>query len=489
MVSFVGVLAIYFATTRDSRPGAAIVESQTFQFWLSVLVTLIASTSGIVFTYSLVSYLRDKRLANLILVLLTANLVLVIFLLFMTHPALADWSPFSDRDKARTLIAELGWTLALGVFVIAFYGNSPTTRKRKDLAIAVGVVAAPASSFLFLLSPTPVFYTVTPGTDEVTILGWFLTFVDLVFAAVTVVRFAMNWYRERWRFDLAFLLTLILWIVALVIYNRQMETYEFSGLLWIGSLLAGFILLDVAMIVSAVFETHKELEDLIAERTRQLQLSREESDFYLHMWSHEIGNVLQGIVTYLELMAEHGDPDRTLSRAAMDLAAKTTLIIRQVGKLAQVKEAQEQQVKPVDLSSAITEATDTVHGILGAQTFTVEATSKDKGLLVIADNLLELVFVNLIVQCVRHSNEKETLVNIDATASSEYVTVVCSSAGTHLSQTIEQSLTEEIVPAATALGLDLFTVKLLAGRYGARVKYGHDADPERNVFTLTFRRG
>jgi signal transduction histidine kinase len=488
VVSLATVLIIYFVTAQDSRPGAALMDSQTFSFWLAFLITLTASSSGVVFTYSLVSYLRDRRFGSLILVFVTANLVILTFLIFMVHPAFAGWSPFSDRDKARTLITALSWTLAVGVFCAAYYGDSPTTQRTRNIVLAMGAGVVPASSFLLFLSPIPVFYTVYPGTDTTTPLGWFLLVVDVVFAAATVVKFTTNWYGQRRRFDLAFLLTMILWIVALVIYQLQMQTYEVSGLLWVGSLYAGFLELAAAMIVTAVFETHRELDDMIAERTRQLRLSREESDFYLRMWSHEIGNALQGMVTYLELMSEHGDPNRNLNKAAMDLAAKTTLIIRQVGKLSQVKETQDQQLKQLNLLTAISDAANTAHGILGERSFTVETICRDDDVLVVADDLLELVFVNLIVQSVRHSSEGVPYARIEASVSPDSVTVVFSCPGAPLSQTIELSLTGEIVPAATALGLDLFTVKLLVGRYGARVAYAHDTGSKRNIFTLLFRR-
>ena len=138
---------------------------------------------------------------------------------------------------------------------------------------------------------------------------------------------------------MSIVMALVLWTLSTLLFSLQESPYQVMELVWLSAMIYGFLVIAVAMIITAVIEPHKALVGLVEERTQEVEASRKESEFYLNLWGHKIGNLLQGMTMYLDLLAlpEPQNPQH-LQESARGLSREAAFINRQIGILAQVKE-------------------------------------------------------------------------------------------------------------------------------------------------------
>ncbi|MFX0108663.1 MAG: hypothetical protein ACFE7R_10285, partial [Candidatus Hodarchaeota archaeon] len=138
-----------------------ILGSNQMVFVLTIVAALQLMIAGVVLAYSLVSYYQEDNFRDLILILIAADVILGTLLYLMTNAAYADFSPFADRYRNRTLVATYAFTIAPFVLFGSIRSSSHTTRKQRVISLLWGLVIAPSFSLWFFLSPEPVFITST----------------------------------------------------------------------------------------------------------------------------------------------------------------------------------------------------------------------------------------------------------------------------------------------------------------------------------------
>ncbi|TFF91080.1 HAMP domain-containing histidine kinase [Candidatus Thorarchaeota archaeon] len=458
-------------------------------FWLTVLVVMLATTAGIVFTYSFVRYTQKPNLRSMIIMFLGVNVVLFAFAYLITHPSIA-LSSIATRDRNRTIVTGLGFLLTPGVLAGSLAGNAPVTRKRKRIIGLWGAILQPLYFVLLLASPYPLFKVTDPegGLGGLTIVGLLLTLVVGGSATVALVRYVVEWYRTRNRIVLSSTLTLILWIGSFAIYTLLEDPQQIAEPLWVGGVFAGFLLLALGMILTSIIEPHRVLESVVEERTSELRAARRESDFYLRMWVHKMGNLLQGIVTYLELLSERGKrmDEQEPYQAAMALSNEATFFNRQVSKLSEIKSSKDAQLVPVVVHSYVLKGLDAVR-----QTFQEKPVSAqvdvEKDLMVEADAMLGVLFANVIIQAVRLASRTPAEIGISAAVADE-VRLRIKSPGTTLSEADKRFLVGSDIPELSTLNIHLYTARVLADRYGGRIEYSRMIDEDANLFEIVLKR-
>lgn len=469
----------------------SIVEAQESAFWLSVLVAMLATTSGIVATYSFVRYTQQPNLRSIIIMFLGANVVLFSFAYLVTHPIIA-LSVIATRDRNRTIVSGLAFLLTPGVLAGSVPGDAEITPKKKRLVILWGAVLQPLFFILLLASPVPLFRVTDPqgGLFGLTPVGLILTGVVGSSATLALLRYILEWYRSRSRTILASTLALVLWMGAFIIYTLLEDPRQIAEILWLGGIFAGFVILALGMILTSIIEPHRILESLVERRTAELQTARRESDFYLHMWTHKMGNLLQGIVTYLELLshAERNTSQEGPHKEAVALSNEATLFNRQVSKLSEIKSAKDVKLVPVVAQTYMMRGLETVKQTFQERPVSAKVTI-DKRLIVRADMMLTDLFANLIIQAYRLASEDHIQLKISGSPQNGEVSIYIESCGRPLSDADKRFLIGSDLPELSTLNIHLYTARILIDRYGGQIRYFRKENESKNIFEINLDSG
>ena len=314
MVSFIIIMVA-------SETAWVVLEYYEFAFGLNILTPLLAvSASGVAF-YSFVSYLQNKEIQNLMLVMIASSIILWAFFYLLTHPASFDWSPsFASQDRNRTVVVLLGLTFPPSILLGLLGKNAKTTNVSSAVLILWGLVIMPISYLLVLLSPDALFVVTAPegGVLGFTPLGWIIVIFIVIATITAIFGYAKQWLNTRDSIDLSILLALLLWSVGITIIILLSDIFQVAELLWYSCLICGFFLISAAQIISSVIQPYRDLESIVEKRTNELEQSQRESDFFLNMWTHKMGNLLQGMVSYLEILeyAKQNSMDDQKTRSA-----------------------------------------------------------------------------------------------------------------------------------------------------------------------------
>lgn len=466
------------------------LDPDQFSFWMLVSVAMLAIVSGIVATYSFVQYTQEGRLRSYIITLLGANVILLAFLYLITHPV-TIWSVFSNRERNLTIVAALGFLVAPGVLGGSLVGHKSLTPKSRNIALLWGAVVQPLVSLALLMSPEPLFTLTSEGFGNLSPVGWLLTIIFGVSTALSLGRYLREWSRNHENITLASSLALVLWMLSFLIFLTIESPIQVAELLWFSGVAYGFVLLAATMIVTSIIEPHRILESLVTERTAQLEESREETEFYLRLWTHKIGNLLQGISTYLELIGyKAGEiPSLTgLQKPAMDLVMESITVNRQVERLIRIKEKETSVTWPVSMNHVLSSFEKNMKETHDDESFVVRLPHIDKQIQVVADDLIDIVFSNLMTRCAKLSKEKHKEPSIRIKENKNSIQVFfgpCSSEA--VSEIRAWSLNKPSLKSSV-VDLDMFMTWLLMDRYDGKIEHQQSPYSQEEELVLTFRR-
>ncbi|NWF95713.1 MAG: hypothetical protein HXY34_06190, partial [Candidatus Thorarchaeota archaeon] len=320
-----------------------VLDAPAFNVYLWVVVCFTVVVSGIAFTYSFFYYGQMHNLRSLVLLFLALDLCLLVLLYGLTHPVMEIWGyTFAGRNENRSMVALMGLVVAPGVLLYSFAGDAEPVPRNKVLYSLFGGLVIPLLAVLSFFTPGGLLKTTEEigGVQGLTPAGWFIAVSFPLANAISLFMLL----REHRSFPdhvvSALIHAIVLWSVASVIFTFLWNPLQIAELLYLSCIAGGLCLIDVAMIIGTVLEPFRTLEVEVTKRSAELDLSRQESDFLLSCWAHKVGNLLQGIVTHLELfsMARESNQDLLASQAqASELARQTTAINRQVLWISEAK--------------------------------------------------------------------------------------------------------------------------------------------------------
>lgn len=490
LVLFIVMFSILCSFLVTGAAWNSVSDERAF-FRIAFLMAFLAMSAGVIFIYSLVHYAQLPNLRSLIIMFLGANVVVFSFLFLVTHPS-GLGSPLAGRHRNRTVVTSLGFLLTPGVLAGSVFGGKELTTRNRNFVILWGLVLQPLFSISLILTKDPLFKVTDPtgGLAGLTPVGWLLTIVVGSTAVLSLVRYTKEWFKTRDRIVLGSTLALVFWLYTFVVYSLLEDPYQVAEFLWIGGVIAGFIILSIAMIFTAIIEPHRGLESLVERRTKELETARKESDLYLSMWVHKMGNLLQGIVSCLEILTLEEPVDDAYKRAietAMKLSKKSTIFNRQVATLSEIKSIGEKKLVPYKLKTAIERAQQSVEQMLNGAKFRFKIGEIDDSLLVLADNKLDILFTNQFVNEIL-SRDGEIRISIDATSVDDQVEVQIVTDGSRPTDSeLDQLLITEI-PEVTTLNLNLFSIRLLLERYRSSIEYSRNDDEDWNKYVIRLRK-
>ncbi|MBD3405696.1 MAG: hypothetical protein GF411_06140 [Candidatus Lokiarchaeota archaeon] len=465
------------------------IESGRITYSILILVTLAATTAGIVFTYSVVSYVQRKEIKHLIFLFWGANMVLIAFLFLITHPS-SVWSPFCDRDRNRTIVTALGFLLTPGLLAISLTGNKLATRKDKIVTSVWGLLGQPAFSLILLISPTPLFQVTSEvgGVIGLTPIGWLNTIVVLAAALLSIFISFRKWLVTHDRNLLSIVFAVVLWLEALVIYTILENPNQIAEALWFSGVTAGFMILGVGMILTSIIEPYRFLQTLVESRTEELEISKKEIEYTLDMWTHKLGNLLQSITSYLELLdialEDNQDPE-PIQTIVSELNREATIINRQVAKLAIIKKNQHLATYPVRIAHILDLAIAEVRPLISDTQIVLENQSNNNSQINV-DALIDILFVNIILYCVRFSIGKNSKMEISIRRNDKGVSIRFSiSEARPIDKDLAYLRTRGIV-SSHSVSLEIYLISILIERYQCKLSYSREDSEAKNVIEIYF---
>jgi hypothetical protein len=490
VVSMFITLTVIFVITAFSGSAWIIINLSEFSYWMIMLSIGLAVSAMAVSTYSFVAYAQSREVRHLMLILLGIDIVLWSFLFLVTHPSTIWAGEISGLNRNRTLAMALVLAVIPSVLIGSFAGEVKPRRSIKNLLVVWGAIIMPCISFWLFLSPEPVFIMVTEagGVEGLTVIGSIVSLCYLAGQIIALFRFIFKWQKTRNIIDLSLLLALALWTIGTGFIIVLWNPLQIAELLWIASIISGFILIGSVQFITSILEPHRFLESQIAQRTRELSLSKQESEFYLNMWTHKMGNLLQGLITYLNILehtAQNSEEDLQTRTAASDLSREATMLNQQVTQLTRIKESPDQVMWPVNLPESLEDAIQSAGELLGKNAFTAEFIQREN-LTVTADSLLPLAFHSAIAFLVKNRVDDKPLIKIRVGQINSPKSIEIRSRGKQIPSGLRTFIEGEELRGQIALDLDLFTIKILMNRYGALVRCTRDENTKENSCIFSF---
>jgi len=217
----------------------------------------------------------------------------------------------------------------------------------------------------------------------------------------------------------------------------------------------------------------------ITERKRaeeELEEARDQAEMYIDLISHDINNMNQVSIGYLELalgMPDIGDTARQyLSRSLGELNDSSELILA-ISKVRRSK-SEAMRLEPVDLGKMLSEVRAQYMHVPGKDV-TINFTPAS-GYMVMANELLKDVFYNLIGNAIKHSG-KQVAINIKLDTSMEqgrgFYRVAIEDNGPGISDDLKNTIFKRYKRGKTkakGIGLGLYLVKTLVRGFNGIVR-------------------
>lgn len=485
---------VLVATLLITGQAWVIISVEQMAVSIIFLSVILAILGGVIATYSFVSYRQTQELRFLILGLLGFDMALIGFAFLLTHPSSLLWIPaFADRQRNRSLAAIIGIILVPSVLSGAFRGDVPIL-ERQWIYSFLGLIIVPAFVFWFTLSPEPVIITtITSGEEGVfnaTIEGILVIVGVLSSFLLSFLRYLKEWRKKGDRIILASTLSLALWIISLLLLAILDNPYYILEIIWYSLFGVGFLLIAVAMITTSILEPHKMLYDIVDDRTSKLEQSEKEIVFYLDMWTHKIGNILQGMMTYLELLPGNSEDNTMMAQneLAKDLGREGNLVNRQVIALTKIKQTKGKPLVSVNLRDAFIVASEDISSYYSVKGTPSLDNRVNPDILVEADGLLDQIFMSLFIHVAKNQDVEnlQIIVNSESLKDSIITEVVCSVPV--LSTQAQIYMAEVGISTQTQLGLELFIMKILLDRYHCKMKYSVDTETKESRIAFYFNK-
>ncbi|MCK5238743.1 MAG: hypothetical protein KAR33_04290 [Candidatus Thorarchaeota archaeon] len=451
-----------------------ISSTQTIALWITLLVATLLATASMIFTHTLVYYSQQKKVRSLLILYLSVDIILMAILFLLSHASFELYSIFADTQRNRTLIVAFGLAVSSFAMGSAFYGEKIASLRNTIIPSIWSFLILPLVSLWFLLSPEPVFQLTGPtGLFALNPLGWFFVLSIALMIILSLLRYLHQWIRTKDSVSLSFILALLFWIFSVGIVAALDSPFQLGEVVWFGSFTAGFVLIAIAMFATAIIEPRKVLEDTVVLRTQELSVSKKESEFYLGMWTHKMGNLLQGLLVYLDLLSEaeeSGSSPRDHRLSAMEIAREATLLNTQVTKLSQVNETEGLDRTPVSLAIAVSSAMDMASNLLNPDTFRVNfRTATD--VTVLADEMLDVAILSILSFFVRTRLHEDLNITIWYKKDDDLVRVFIECVGNEMPMEIQEFLEEHAVPQTHTIELDIYVARTIIELFSGTIRY------------------
>jgi len=166
----------------------------------------------------------------------------------------------------------------------------------------------------------------------------------------------------------------------------------------------------------------KKVEEVLLESEKKYREAYNRAEFYKDLFAHDINNILQGILSGEELSELYLDNPENLGilkkniRAIKEQIFRGAELVSNIRKLSQLEEV-EPTFKPIDILNLLKKTLELVKTTYKERDITIQIDSINKKLFIQANDLLEDVFKNILINAIRHN--KNPIVEIIVKISKE----------------------------------------------------------------------
>lgn len=233
----------------------------------------------------------------------------------------------------------------------------------------------------------------------------------------------------------------------------------------------------------AVLGYARDITDL-KEYERTLEAQRDSLEVLNQTVRHDIRNDLQLVVAYAELLEDHVEEAGDTHLEQVQNAAKNAVRITKTARtVAEVVLQADTDLTPINLRATLEDEIETVRS--NHEAAIIQATESIPECSVLADDLLNSVFRNLLQNAVMHNDTEVPTVTVTATEQDGQAIIEIADDGPGVSDEKTDEIFEKGVHGleSEGTGLGLYIVETLVDRYGGAVTVA-DNDPRGAVFTV-----
>lgn len=447
-------------------------EPALFAAWLMLMTGVLITLT--IFTALLggILYRNGNTTRYLLLSLATADIAIlsVLFVLEYIGPAYIGIGAGHHVESGQLLVLLDGFVLLVALTLDAMLPDRISKAHEKTVIISFILVPLIAAAIVWSPLDIPSLTSVDAGLNP---LGmWILAVIIGIAVAVFLSHFA-SWLNEPNVMNTSVLCGVIMFCLAIPFINQVQGLFQTAHLIALTNATEGVFFVAVGMIFIYAQEQHASLLSTVEKRTEELATAKDESDFYLYLWSHEVANLLQGLVLFMGLIEEYipeSEETRRLNGNASALTENIMSIVRRVSEMAQVKKAEKNDMKPIEICTTVHDAVALIERMKSHHLEHLEIDC-DNRIDVIADELLKQVFVNLLKNSLDHCDGEEPRVKISVSASDASVVVDYEDRCPELPQNVQDVLFDKFTPSSRGFGLGLFIIRKLMARYDGRIRY------------------
>ena len=226
----------------------------------------------------------------------------------------------------------------------------------------------------------------------------------------------------------------------------------------------------------------------LKEYERTLEQQRDSLTLLNQVVRHDIRNQLMVVESYTELLEDSlpDDRSRTYARTVIEAAKQAAEITETAKDVTDVLLQVGAERTPMSLRDELTEQIETIRADQDRATVSVDGAIPD--VTVLADDLLESVFRNLLTNAVVHNNEDVAEVAVSARVRGDAVRVSIADNGPGIADRQKEQIFQEGEKGLESggTGVGLYLVKTLVDNYGGDV-WVEDNEPTGSVFVVELR--
>lgn len=229
---------------------------------------------------------------------------------------------------------------------------------------------------------------------------------------------------------------------------------------------------DRVVVISRDISKRKNLETAYKQKA-------EEAELYNDILTHDIGNIGQTNLTYMDLLLSEdygsiNDEQRSFLEACQRQTRRCSVLVDRIRTIKHATTISNNVLIPMDLSEAISDTIRAFENTENAKEFKIDF-QPEENVVVVADNLIYQLFINLLDNTVKHCKNETAKVSIRVTQkelkSGHYGQVVFEDNGHGIEDDLKQVIFNrfETVGERKGTGIGLAIVKALVKKYDGKI--------------------